>query len=258
MHIIAVDDEALALGLLERSIREACPTAQINKFQSAVEALAFLESNPCDVAFLDIHMRGIGGLGLAEKLTELQPHCKIIFCTGYDEYAVEAFRLHVSGYLIKPITPEAVQKEINHIKGVKTTEKMLSVCCFGNFEVFYKGEILGFKRKKSKELLAVLVDRKGAGMTAKQICAVLFPEDTDDDKNTVYLRQLVLDLKKTLKQMGAEQVLRHETPYYRIDTGLIKCDYLSFLETGKPEFHGEYMTQYSWAEETCARLQLNK
>ena len=102
------------------------------------------------------------------------------------------------------------------------------------------------------------MDRKGAGVTAKQICAVLFPENTDDGKNAAYLRQLILDLKNTLQQVGAEQVLRHETPYYRIDTKLIQCDYLSFLDTGKPEFHGEYMTQYSWAEETCARLQMNK
>ena len=141
---------------------------------------------------------------------------------------------------------------------VKDTEKLLSVKCFGNFEVLYHGEILNFKRKKAKELLAVLVDRNGAGMTAKQICAVLFPEGTDDTKNAAYLRQLVLDLKKTLENVGAEQVLHHETPYYRIDTNLVKCDYFSFLETGKPGFHGEYMTQYSWAEETCARLQLHK
>jgi hypothetical protein len=39
---------------------------------------------------------------------------------------------------------------------------------------------------------------------------------------------------------------------------LVRCDYLSFLETGKPEFYGEYMTQYSWAEETCAMLQFKK
>ena len=139
---------------------------------------------------------------------------------------------------------------------VKDTEKLLSVNCFGNFEVFYHGKILSFKRKKAKELLAVLVDRNGAGMTAKQICAVLFPEGTDDTKNLVYLRQLILDLKKTLENVGAEQVLCHETTYYRIDTNLVQCDYFSFLETGKPNFYGEYMTQYSWAEETCARLQL--
>ena len=112
-----------------------------------------------------------------------------------------------------------------------------------------------FKRLKTKELFAFLVDRNGAGMTAKQICAVLFQDDTDDTKNLVYLRQLVMDLKKTLKAVGAESVLCHETPCYRVDTSLIKCDYISYLETGKPEFYGEYMTQYSWAEQTCAMLQ---
>ena len=197
-------------------------------------------------------------LGLAEKLLELQPSCKIVFCTGYEEYAVSAFQLHVSGYLMKPITPEAVQKEIDHIKGVKATEKLLTIKCFGNFEVTYNGVMLPFKRKKAKELLAVLIDRNGAGMTAKQICAILFPEDTDDTKNAAYLRQLVLDLKNTLKTIRAEDILQHDTPYYRIDTNLVRCDYLSFLETGKPEFHGEYMTQYSWAEETCAMLQFKK
>jgi two-component SAPR family response regulator len=69
-----------------------------------------------------------------------------------------------------------------------------------------------------------------------------------------YLRQLILDLKKTLKSVGAENVLCHDTPCYRVDTNLIKCDYLSYLETGKPAFLGEYMSQYSWAELTCAML----
>ena len=203
-------------------------------------------------------MRGIGGLGLAEKLVELQPDCKIIFCTGYEEYALAAFRLHASGYLIKPITAEAVQKEIDHIKGVRAVEKMLTIKCFGNFEVLHNGEDLSFRRKKAKELLAVLVDRSGAGMTGREICAVLFPEDTDDSKNAAYLRQLVLDLRNTLRTVNAEEVLRHETPYYRIDTNLVQCDYLSYLETGKPAFHGEYMSQYSWAEVTCAMLQFKE
>lgn len=130
--------------------------------------------------------------------------------------------------------------------------------CFGNFEVYVKNETLVFKRLKTKELFAFLVDRNEAGVTAKQICAVLFPDDTDDTKNSAYLRQLVMDLKNTLKSVGAEAVLCHETPCYRVDTNLLKCDYFTYLENGKPEFHGEYMTQYSWAEETCARLQFEK
>ena len=95
-------------------------------------------------------------------------------------------------------------------------------------------------------------------MTAKQLCAILFLDDTDDSKNAAYLRQLVLDLKNTLKAIHAENVLKHDTPYYRIDTNLVKCDYFSFLETGKPQFYGEYMTQYRCAETTCAMLQFKK
>ena len=258
MKAIAVDDEVYMLETLLEAVNASSDIEQVDGFSSCSAALAYATENPIDIAFLDINMRGIGGLGLAEKLLELQPQCKIVFCTGYEEYAVSAFQLHVSGYLMKPITVEAVQKEIDPIKGVKATEKLLNIRCFGNFEVFYNGEILPFKRKKAKELLAVLVDRNGSGMTAKQICAILFPNDVDDTKNAAYLRQLMLDLKNTLKMIRAEHVLRHDTPYYRIDTNLVKCDYLSFLETGRPEFRGEYMTQYSWAEETCAMLQFKK
>ena len=258
MKAIAVDDEICMLETLQEAVSASSDIQTVAAFSSCSAALAYASENPVDMAFLDINMRGIGGLGLAEKLLELHPRCKIVFCTGYQEYAVSAFQLHVSGYLMKPITAEAVQKEIDHIKGVKATEKLLSINCFGNFEVLHNGEILPFKRKKAKELLAVLVDRNGAGMTAKQICAILFPDDTDDTKNAAYLRQLVLDLKNTLKSIHAEDVLRHDTPYYRINTNLIRCDYLSFLETGKPDFHGEYMTQYSWAEATCAMLQFRK
>ena len=258
MKAITVDDEIYMLETLQEAVGASADIEQVKAFSSCSSALAYAAENLIDVAFLDINMRGIGGLGLAEKLLELQPHCKIVFCTGYQEYAVSAFQLHVSGYLMKPITKEAVQKEIDHIKGVKAAEKLLTIQCFGNFEVLHNGQSLPFKRKKAKELLAVLVDRNGAGMTAKQLCAVLFPNDTDDTKNAAYLRQLVLDLKNTLKAIQAEDVLRHDTPYYRVDTNLVKCDYLSFLETGKPEFHGEYMSQYSWAEATCAMLQFKK
>lgn len=258
MIAIAVDDEALMLGALVAALEASPDITSVAKFSDCEAALAYAGSNHADVAFLDINMRGMGGLALAERIVAISPDCKIVFCTGYEEYAIPAFKLHASGYLMKPISAEDVQAEIDNIKGVLGKKKLLTVKCFGNFEVYVKEEKLVFKRLKTKELFAFLVDRKGAGMTAKQICAVLFPDDTDDTKNAAYLRQLVLDLKNTLKAVGAESVLCHETPCYRIDTALIKCDYISYLETGKPTFYGEYMTQYSWAEDTCAMLQFKK
>ena len=258
MIAIAVDDEALMLGALVSALEASPDITEVVKFSDCEAALEFVRNNKIDVAFLDINMRGMGGLALAESIVTARPDCKIVFCTGYEEYAIPAFKLHASGYLMKPISAEDVQGEIDNIKGVRQKAKLLTVKCFGNFEVYAKNEVLAFKRLKTKELFAFLVDRNGAGMTAKQICAALFPDDTDDAKNSSYLRQLVMDLKNTLKAVSAEAVLCHDTPCYRVDTNLLKCDYFSHLETGKPEFHGEYMTQYSWAEDTCAMLQFKK
>ena len=258
MIAIAVDDEVLMLGALVAAVKASPDISEVTQFSGCDEALAFVKENSVDIAFLDINMRGMGGLALAEKILNACPDCKIVFCTGYEEYAIPAFKLHASGYLMKPVSAKDVQVEIDNIKGIHQREKPLTVKCFGNFEVFAKGEKLAFKRLKTKELFAFLVDRNGAGMTAKQICAVLFPDDTDDNKNAAYLRQLVLDLKNTLKTAGAEAVLCHETPCYSVDTNLLRCDYISYLETGKPEFYGEYMTQYSWAEQTCAMLHFKK
>ena len=259
MVAIAVDDEMLMLGALVAAIKASPDITEVYQFSGCDEALDFVKENSVNIAFLDINMRGMGGLALAEKIINARPECKIVFCTGYEEYAISAFKLHVSGYLMKPVSKEDVQAEIDNIKGIRRKEKPITVKCFGNFEVYdSNGEKMTFRRSKTKELFAFLVDRNGAGMTAKQICATLFHDDTDDTKNAAYLRQLVLDLKKSLSEIGAENVFRHETPFYRVDTNLIKCDYFTFLECGKPNFYGEYMTQYSWAESTCAMLAFKK
>ena len=258
MIAIAVDDEQLMLRALVKAVGSSPDITSVTGFSNCEEALEFVENNIIDVAFLDINMRGMGGLALAERITSYLPNCKIIFCTGYEEYAIAAFKLHASGYLLKPISASDVQVEIDNIKGIKRKDNVITVKCFGNFEVYVNGETLAFKRTKTKELFAFLIDQKGSGLTAKQICASLFPDDTDDTKNSAYLRQLVLDLRRTLNMIGMDNVFRHKTPYYRIDTDAIVCDYFSYLKTGKPNFFGEYMSQYSWAEETCAMLQYNE
>lgn len=254
MIAIAVDDERPMLQALAEAVKASPDIRRLYTFSSCSSALDWLESNAVDVAFLDISMRGIGGLALAGRIGQLHPACKIIFCTGYEQYALDAIQLRCSGYLIKPITAEAVQKELDHIKKQPINGKKLTVKCFGSFEVLCNGQTLNFKRKKAKELLAVLVDRNGAGMTGKQICAVLWPEDSDDSKNMDYFRHLMQDLRNTLDTVGAADALCQEGYQYRIDPTQISCDYHNYLQYGTPAFFGEYMTQYSWAEDTCGLL----
>lgn len=254
MIALAVDDERLMLDALVRAVSASPDIETVHSFSGCTAALEWVTGNPVDIAFLDISMRGIGGMGLAERIQEIRPDCRIVFCTGYSEYAVDAFQIHVSGYLMKPITAQAVQGEIDHIKGEKAKEKILTVKCFGNFEVLCHGEPLHFKRTKTKELLAYLVDRNGAGVTAKQICAVLWEDDLDESRHLNYFWQLLDDLRHTLKDAGADAILLKNGNSYAVDPDQLDCDYIQHLKTGRPAFHGEYMTQYSWAEETAAYL----
>ena len=257
MIAIAVDDEPLMLGALVKAISASPDITNVIKFSGCQDALDFIKDNSVDVAFLDINMRGMGGLVLAEKILNLCPTCKIVFCTGYEEYALSAFKMHASGYLMKPISAEDVQIEIDNIKGMRQRDKLLTVKCFGNFEIYANGEKLNFKRSKTKELFAFLIDRNGASVTAAEIGATLW-ENSDEQKNQNYIHQLFRDLRQALESVGADSVFLRNNYTYSIVPERIECDYFSYQKTGSPKFSGEYMSQYSWAEETCGLLWRNE
>jgi len=257
MIAIAVDDEILMLGALATAVKASSDISEVIQFSDSEEALEFVKDNPVDIAFLDINMRGMGGLALAEKIIAICPDCKIVFCTGYEEYAIPAFKLHASGYLMKPVSAEDVQAEIDNIKGIRKNQKPLVAKCFGNFEVYAKGEKLTFKRSKTKELLAFLIDRNGAGVTVAEIGVALWDND-EEWKNHNYIHQLFHDLRQILRAIGAEDVFERNNYLYSVNAQKIDCDYFDYLQTGRPDFHGEYMSQYSWAEETCGLLWARK
>ena len=254
LHIIAVDDEPLALGLLVRSIREACPAAQLQPFQSASEALAFLARNPCDIAFLDIHMRGINGLTLAKKIKDLLPRCNLVFVTGYSEYAADAFSMHASGYIIKPVSSDAIAAELEHLRHPveRLSGTALQVRCFGNFEVFtVEGEPVKFSRTKAKELFAYLVYRRGSSCSTRELAATLFEDSGYSNKQLLYLQKIISSMMQTLKAYNASDVIRKSYNAIALNAEMVDCDYYRFLKMDVPSINaytGEFMTQYSWAE----------
>ena len=127
------------------------------------------------------------------------------------------------------------------------------VKCFGNFEVYANGEKLTFKRSKTKELFAFLIDRNGAGVTVAEIGVALWEND-EEQKNQNYIHQLFRDLRQTLEAVRMEDIFERNNYFYSLNPEKIDCDYFNYLKNGKPEFFGEYMSQYSWAEETCGLL----
>lgn len=138
MRILCVDDEPLALQMLEMSVKKARPDADVTAFEDQDDLLEDAEKNGCDIAFLDIHMRGMNGVELAKRLKEINPKMNIIFVTGFSEYAGEAMSLHASGYIMKPVNKAKVEKELADLRFpiVPKNDALLRIQCFGNFDVF--------------------------------------------------------------------------------------------------------------------------
>lgn len=261
MNVLCVDDERLALEALTEAVNEVLPQASIFPFRSGQEALALAEQTPIDVAFLDIEMRAMNGLQLAKELKELCKTTNIVFTTGYEDYALDAFGVNASGYLMKPISPQGVQTAMDNLRNPVSTmsPSALRVQCFGNFEVFFQNTPLVFRYAKTKELLAYLVDRKGAAISPGELIAVLWEDEKVTESMKSQLRNLLSDLKHTLREHGVEDVLKKANRCFAVDTERLDCDYYGFMHSEAwaiNAYYGEYMSQYSWAEMTLGALGL--
>lgn len=254
MKIIAVDDECIALEGLLDVIREAAPEAEVNGFEYPEDALEFARKNACNIAFLDVEMPEMSGVELAEQLKLLNPDVNVIFATGFEEYRKEAYELHASGYLTKPITVDKVRKELNDLRRPIPRRNRMRVQTFGNFEAYIDGKPIAFKYSKTKELLAYLVDRKGALCTAGELQTIIFE---DDGGHEAYMKSLRRDLLETLETSGCGNVIAQQRGKLGVVPGLFDCDYYDWCEGKRMGlvWQGEYMTQYSWSEYTAGVLE---
>lgn len=270
MRILAVDDEKLELNALKRALAEVFPNGTVDAFQKKSEILAYLEERKAageqvEYAFLDIKLRGITGIELAKQIKDDFPDTKIVFCTAYSEYAFDAYKMFALGYLLKPVKAEDIRETLKNMDkswteaqtdlAQKPEEKregrQVTVQTFGNFEVFVDGKMMHFERAKSKELLAYLIDRKGASATTAEIAGILF-EDKEYDRNLKSQTNVIMSsLKSDLRKEGIEELYIKTWNHLAIDVSRIQCDAYDFVKGDAlaiNSYGGEYMTNYSWAE----------
>lgn len=256
---IVVDDERIALESLAKKLARIDGVEAPELFETAAEACAFLEGAAADIAFLDISLRDSDGLELAERVRELCPGCAVVFVTGYADYAVDAFRIHADGYVLKPVSVEDLEREIAHARERRAPAEraLVRVQTFGGFEV-YAGDVpVHFKRSKSKELFAFLVDRRGAGASNVQIARALWDNVYYDVSHQKMLQTIIADMMKALREVGAEQTVVRRRNHLSVRSSMIECDYYRLLE-GDSALKvplGPYLPDYAWASKTAAALE---
>jgi two-component system, LytTR family, response regulator len=114
LRALIVDDEQPARDRLRRMLAEFKDVEVAGEAADGEEAMAGIAELRPDAVFLDIQMPGATGLEVAASLAEPRPH--VIFCTAFDQYAVDAFELHAIDYLLKPVSRARLEKALDRVR----------------------------------------------------------------------------------------------------------------------------------------------
>lgn len=125
MDILIVDDEPLARQRLARMVSALEGYRVVAAVGSAAEAYAAVQAHDPDLVLLDIQMPGEDGLSAARTLEALDDPPAIVFCTAYDQYALEAFGTNASGYLLKPVSREALLDALSRITRLNKVQRAI-------------------------------------------------------------------------------------------------------------------------------------
>ncbi|MDG0810538.1 response regulator [Cohnella rhizosphaerae] len=253
------------------------------RYVNPVQALEALEGSAVDAVFLDNQMPGIMGTEAARRIRHTLPKLPIIFTTAYSEYAVEAFEIQSTDYLLKPFTMERLQNAVARIRqslpqpasqrnangngdGSAESASMPVVQCLGGFQIQApdaRKSGVSWKTKKEKELCAYLVHHEGKSATAAAIIEALWP-GYDLNKAKTYLYTCLSYLRKTLTEHRVPIRIHKYDQGFMAELGGVSVDVADFerqLEGAASDqdvsayermnrlYQGEYMEacDFGWA-----------
>ena len=259
MTVLLVDSDAKALSALKTALSAIAPDAERFAFSDPLEALAFARTREIDVAFLETETPDLSGPDLGRYLKDLYPSVNLIFTSETRSRGYDAMALHASGYLLKPVTPEAVKRESEDLRYPPElkNKKRVFAQTFGNFELFADGRPIAFKYTRTKEILALLILNRGAQTANGEIIATLWEDDGDPEKKASYLSNLRQDLQNTLTRLRINDIIAKQRGSMAIVPDRIECDLYDWLEKKKNSrynYLGDFMNQYSWAEPMHAEI----
>ncbi len=247
---------------MRRKLEEALDSIRevdvVGSFRSSKEALEYAEKNTVEFAILDIEMPEINGLDLGKRLREAFPGIVLIYTTVRVDWIADVIRMKADYCMIKPYSRYDIEDAAERaILLSKRQKKHLTAHMFGRFDVFLNGQVLHFKNAKSKELLALCMDRCGGNVSMEEVIDKLWPERAYDEKVKRLYRKAVMNLQGTLREKGITELFQTARGSCHISKEEVECDYYTYLiapEKNEKMFQGDYLFDYSWGEETLANL----
>ncbi|HEX3027192.1 MAG TPA: response regulator [Clostridia bacterium] len=258
IRTIVVDDEWYNLEEICDMVEKTGFMTVRSRCQNGADALREAARVLPQAAFIDIEMPEMDGLTLAEKLLEAYPEMKIVFITGWNQYAVAAFELNALDYIMKPLNKARFQKMAERLKSQFKTneteeESALTIRCFGGFEAVMNGRPVIWKRLKAEELFAYLLLHQGIFVNKDIILENLWP-DYEYTKSLPILQTSVCKIRNIFSDFRDEVKLIYADNKYGLFLSGVQCDYLD-TEDALARFQGNMPETYNAVESACEIFQ---
>lgn len=266
IRTIIVDDEPAILHEMKYLLEELKAFDIVGAYTNPLKAIEEAVEKQPECAFLDMEMFGMGGIELAERLATINPEIDVVFVTAYNNYASQAFEVNAIDYILKPIKRERLEKllvKLLNKKGNnhKVNDYKCSIKSFGNFEVSIGDQTIKWKRSKTKELFANLLQLHGKSILKYKLCELLWPK-LSQEQALANLQTSMWDIRKSFKDIGFEGIkLEYYDDRYFVKLEQVTWDVLEFeryyqnykkagsqeeLEKALEHYSGEYLEGEEW------------
>lgn len=257
MNIIYVDDEKPAIDNFRLTTKKFTEIKSLHTFQNGEDALEFVKNNVVDVAFLDMEMPGIHGLELAKALKKHNTSIRVVFVTAYSNYAFEAWGVDATGYLLKPYSAADIHKELSKCTYKPLPSHKVVIETIPTLNITVDGAPVYIPGAKTREMMALLVDRGESGFSVSEGIACLWPDRAANSATQSLCRMTWKRLSEALKSADAGEITATTGSRRYLKTDSVDCDLYRILAGDKQaakKYNGEYLREYEWAEERNAQL----
>lgn len=229
INVVLIDDEEPALLEMEFLLRNYPNVHILGKFINPMEALEKIKDLKPQAVFIDMNMPGLSGLTVTRKLQEISRQIEVVFVTAYEQYAVEAFHVEATDYLLKPVSKERLDQTIRRLKCSSRDagcdcDQVLEIKCMDSLQISWASrEPVKWRTEKEKELFAFLLHNKGIEVSRDRIIDELWGE-LETSRAIRQLHNAVYYMKKTLTEYGVTPEQIAISKRYRLHLGKVQYD----------------------------------
>lgn len=268
MKVVLIDDEQLAIDVMEILLGEMEDIEIVASYTDTKQVLQEFEDVHVDVVFLDMEMGDVHGLEFAEDLMLKFPRIEVVFVTAHSRYALEAFEVNAVDYLLKPVKKDRLKKTIHRLQEKMVSheeepekEQHLVAHMMGRFQLFDSGKKeVKWRTRKVKELFVYLWHHRGDATHRTRIMDELWGE-LPDEKAATLMHTTVYQLRKGIKEVGIDNPISLVNEKYVLNVS-VESDYarleqaLQSVEMTKSKveqlitlYQGDYLEEenYHWA-----------